>query len=96
MKDVDLARIAEKAGLSPTFVNWFEAEPDKCLEELYRFFKLKDKIIDSLEKELDRKQCYCSSSKCHLCSKWTGLPVNSIAEMLGEIQNNNIMSEYLF
>lgn len=49
MDKTKLVQLAESAGFSPTFINWFEEKPEEVLKVLYSFWKMKPQILDYLD-----------------------------------------------
>ena len=58
MENKELLDIAEYAELSPTFTNWFMDKPHQVVRELYKFYKLKQDILDCLQKVVDEDEMY--------------------------------------
>ncbi len=44
----ELEKIATQAGLSPTFINWFSDHPEIALGELWKWWSLKNEVIEVL------------------------------------------------
>lgn len=103
-----LAGVAESANLSPTFINWFSDNPVACLKELYRFWALKEKIIDTLEwaeNEMTHSQdetacCYIWCEACKESKKrWRkahDTETNLVTNLLEDIEIAKFTKESLF
>lgn len=105
---MNLAEIATKAGLSPTFINWFESNPEDALRELWKWWSLKDDIAYYFKFVL-LQQKFHSCDKCNPleiarhnrfceeCTKYLNLPYPKSQVILAkEIESLNLMKENLF